>query len=1251
MTYQMRWVVDAEYLTPSFFKVDTDAVASTKLHHLNQAAALYLASCLDRFSSTDLVTGHYHHLFNWMNRFSDSEEIRSLIDGIAESDRQNILELVRKYDVEGETLCRVGEKLPKILTGKIDPLALMLEDGFLYRLYANDDASKRCYCHMIHYLQQATKKNPNMNILELGAGTSGATVPLLQELGSDGVLPIYQYDFTDVSTGFFERSSIKLQKWSKYLRFKRFDLQGDPAKQGFAEGSYDIIIASNVLHATDCIDVSLSKVRKLLKPGGKLLLIEVTRVLPFYNVCSGVLPGWWAGVNDGRTDAPLLSIEQWDNALRRAGFSGVSIAAKDYVGPAQRSAMLISKAIVHEQAASQVPPVRILVSPSLAVERLPEFPSRLKTALSEEGLDVSTEYLNSQNTNISVDTLYILLDDGTSPILKAGSPELFEIVKSLCINATRVLWVTAQEDASAALNPEKGMIQGFARVARGENHQLQLLTLDIQESIAGPGYAEIVRKINDVVLTSFYGPHAMRSNELEYIYRVGQLYVPRLIPDGELNRHIQHSDGELCIKPQPFHQGVRPLKLKLPDSGSLEDLHFVDDKSLQESLSDNELEVQVAAYGVNFKDVAIALNQVKRPLPMAGEYAGTVLKVPPALKSKFQVGDRVSGFGSTAYASQIRVNAFATCRIPDSMSFVTAAAIPVAFSAAHFSLVDITRLKRGQTILIHSAAGAVGQAALRIAQHIGAKIFATVGTESKQHLLMDKYDIPHDHIFSSHTGGFKKGILHLTDNKGVDVVLNSLSGQLLQESWECVAEFGTFIELGKPASQSRSAVLPMAPFDRQVTFASVDLSRMCISRPEEVGKLLGQVMDMLTGVDAPIDPINIMPIGKIEEAFRHMQSREHIGKIVLQADPNYAMVRAVSEPSTNDRLQLKENATYMIAGGTGGLGIKITHYMIARGARHIVLFSRKGLDMVKVKDLQDEFSGAQVEVLAADVTDDLMIRKIVENCTRAGRPIRGVIQATMVLQNRVISHMTWEEFQDAIQPKVTGTQNLVKALQGHALDFFLMLSSGASIIGNLSQSNYAAGNAFMDALATNKALSSHSPFITLNLGPVTDAGTIADSNHHKKVLIRQGYILSGMRELVAMINYSLRQNTKCCGNGSRTNQHDAAVVQNTKAAIAAADTVEKMHSIISGAIAEKISTLTAQVFESIDMQCDIKEFGLDSLVVIELRNWIQHKFQATLQASEISNAAHIIALALTVSSRSELVRKSLSSHYDNVEQE
>jgi acyl transferase domain-containing protein len=302
ISHQLKWEYDAEHITSSIFErgheslVPGDLLPEEKVYLLNQAAALYIRTCIDEISHSDSASpsGHYRYLFNWMKRFHASEESQILISNMLEPDIELLLGKAQRLGVEGAMLRRVGSKLASILTEAVDPLALMMENGLLFDLYG-DDASTRCYSHLIEYIKLLVFKNPHMTVLELGAGTGGATVPLAKALGHNGILPFERYDFTDISSGFFERSKSRLQEWYSSITYKVLDIEKDPIEQGFFKESYDLIVASNVLHVASRIDTAVSHVRNLLKPGGKLVMIETTHILPFYNTCIGVLPGWWAG--------------------------------------------------------------------------------------------------------------------------------------------------------------------------------------------------------------------------------------------------------------------------------------------------------------------------------------------------------------------------------------------------------------------------------------------------------------------------------------------------------------------------------------------------------------------------------------------------------------------------------------------------------------------------------------------------------------------------------------------------------------------------------------------------------------------------------------------------------------------------------------------------------------------------------------------------------------------------------------------
>lgn len=301
ISYNMEWDLDADYMTSSMFNPGPDSLAAErtqelKLQLLNQAAAIYVRSCLDKITvdGPPKLSDHFPHLFDWMKRFNQSEESKSLLQGVSNIDEGAILESAHKQGVEGELAHRLGFKLEGILTGKVDALSLMIEDNLLFRVYS-DDSSARIYAHVIQYMKKLAFKNPTIRVLELGGGTAATTGPLLEALGPDGVLPFEKYVFTDVSSGFFERTRERLKKWDSFMEYKKLDMNSGFLEQGFESESYDLIIGANCIHIASAMDSVMSNIRQLLKPGGKIVMIETTRVVPFYTTFMGVFDGWWAG--------------------------------------------------------------------------------------------------------------------------------------------------------------------------------------------------------------------------------------------------------------------------------------------------------------------------------------------------------------------------------------------------------------------------------------------------------------------------------------------------------------------------------------------------------------------------------------------------------------------------------------------------------------------------------------------------------------------------------------------------------------------------------------------------------------------------------------------------------------------------------------------------------------------------------------------------------------------------------------------
>jgi acyl transferase domain-containing protein/NADPH:quinone reductase-like Zn-dependent oxidoreductase len=877
MCHKLKWLPDLELLEATQIKELCKKNLSDESHAdmlwvLNAVTDLAIRDTLKSLEGWDktLLSLHHKHMYEWMTKYAKESPVHP------GSQACDLRRRAETFGSHGEMTLRIGDNLTAIFKGEIDPLSLMMEKNLLYQVYA-DESSRRCHVQMIEYVDVLAHKHPDMKVLEIGAGTGGTTLPILRAFGGgspgSGPARLGHFDFTDISSGFFEKAEELLKPWEGLVSFKKLDIEKDTKAQGFEDASYDLIVASNVLHATAVMDVTMSNVRRLLKPGGKLMLSEITRPTPYIGLVFGTLPGWWLGAPDGRVDSPLMSEETWEATLLRSGFTGLDLCLQDY--PAENSKYAVTS---------------VIVSSAKPVTPQPAF-SPVELIYGQRSASISIPLAKLLNANLTTleqtsatGKVCVVLPEMHEHILSSGSPSQFGAIKNMLSTAKGVLWVT-QGAAMDCTAPDNSLITGLARTVRNDNEALRLVTLDMDPN-SERSDAETAEIIYNVYKSAFNDAMQSESQDSEFAERGGQVFIPRLVEDSELNTYLKASTTVRDPELQPFFQEGRALHLEVGQPGLLDSLRWVDDETALLPLAPDEIRLELRAAGINFRDIMISLGQLEGTSRMGGECAGVVTDVGSNMTKKFKVGDRVCSWGAGAYASSARVHGPSAQHIPDDMSFETAASLPIVYTTVYYSLVYLARLQKGETILIHSAAGGVGQAAIMLSQHIGAKAFVTVGSEEKKRFLMDNYHIPEERIFSSRQTTFGEGIKRLTGGKGVDVVLNSLTGEGFRETCNCVAYFGRFIEIGK-RDVLMNARMDMALFDKNVTFSSVDLTKVCDHDVNLAGRLFKEVFDLIRqGSVGAVKPVTILPLSEIETAFRQIQAGKHMGKIVLQAQPD-----------------------------------------------------------------------------------------------------------------------------------------------------------------------------------------------------------------------------------------------------------------------------------------------------------------------------------------------------------------------------
>lgn len=448
------------------------------------------------------------------------------------------------------------------------------------------------------------------------------------------------------------------------------------------------------------------------------------------------------------------------------------------------------------------------------------------SSLRELGWTVSER--NAETTeSITSKSTVLVLDELEGTVLSKASKTQWDCIKQLVRSECSILWVTSGSQM-AVTDPETSIIHGIFRTIRAEEPALKLMTLDVESVASAETLANTVEAV-DTVLKMIREPLKLQHNDFEFAERDGILHINRILQDEALNQ-VKFEDAPQGTTPEHrvnIHDTATTVRLVTEQTGSLDSLHYVQVEENAE-IGPDAVEIQLHAAAVNFKDVAVAMGIVPEDGHLLGvEGAGVILRKGENVQDR-HIGQRVVVFEKGTFANRIVASARRTFPIPTAMSFEDATTLPAVYLTSVYGLHRLANIKAGQSVLIHCASGGVGIAAIQLCQHRGCDIFATAGTEVKRRFLIDTFGIQPNHVFSSRTDEFATGIMAATNSRGVDVILNSLAGELLNETWRIIADGGTMVELGKKDILAKNN-LPMEPFGRNASFRAMDLSYREIS--------------------------------------------------------------------------------------------------------------------------------------------------------------------------------------------------------------------------------------------------------------------------------------------------------------------------------------------------------------------------------------------------------------------------------------
>jgi epothilone polyketide synthase D len=591
---------------------------------------------------------------------------------------------------------------------------------------------------------------------------------------------------------------------------------------------------------------------------------------------------------------------------------------------------------------------------------------------------------------------------------------------------------------------------GLARVVALEHPEIRCLRIDLDPSARASIQEEALQLASEL---------GQEGREDQIALRGSERYLARLARAGEAGSIKMPADRSA-------------YKLGFSSRGALENLEIRSQQRRKPARG--EIEIRVHATGLNFRDVLNVLDQYPGEAGEPGlDCAGEVVGIGEGVEG-LQVGDRVLCVTSGGFASHVTVPRPLVARIPEAVSFEEAATVPVVFLTCHYGLRKLAKLARGERVLIHAGAGGVGLAAIQMAQAAGAEVHVTVGSEEKRE-LMRKLGIRH--IYGSRSLAFVDELLEATGQQGVDVVLNSLSGDFIPRSLGLLRQGGRFIEIGKIGIWSEERALA---FKQGISYHAVALDRMVAETPALVGSLLGELMvEFGSGILRPL-ATTVYRIEDAVPAFRLMAEGKHIGKIVL-----------TQEHLAGKEAVIRKDASYLISGGLGALGIAAARWLAEQGAGHVALVGRSepsaevAREIDKIREL-----GSRVSVVRGDVAKPEDVERIVSDLRGGQAPLRGVIHAAGVLRDHSVDQQNWEEFKQVFAPKVLGAVNLERATRGDDLDFFVNYSSIAALLGNPGQANYAAANAYLDALSC-RARRQGRAMTSINWGAWAEVGMAA----------------------------------------------------------------------------------------------------------------------------------------------------------------
>ncbi len=783
---------------------------------------------------------------------------------------------------------------------------------------------------------------------------------------------------------------------------------------------------------------------------------------------------------------------------------------------------------------------------------------------------------------------------------------------------------------------------GLGRVIAQEHANLRCTCLDLSPAGQPPEIEALVAELRT------------DSPEDQVALRAGGRYAARL---------LSASFDDAVAAPVNLVEAApgQPFRVTVTTPGLLDTLTLY--PASRQTPGPGQVEIEVYAVGLNFIDVMKAMGiypglNPKLPVALGAECSGRITAVGAGV-TDLQVGEAVLALSpsleqTSLLSAYVTVPAGLVLPKPSNLTFEEAATIPITFLTAYYALYSLGRLSRGERVLIHSAAGGVGLAAAQLAKLAGAELFGTAGTPEKRAYLRE---LGFSQVMDSRSLAFAAEIMAQTDGQGVDLVLNSLAGEAMQQSLAVLRPHGRFLEIGKRDIYQNQNI-GLAHFKKSLAFFAIDLARLITERPAVVMSLWREIMAHFEAKTLTPLPLQVFSVADVAEAFRYMAQGKHIGKIVISVHN-----QAVKLADTAGPAAIRPDGTYLITGGLGGLGLATARWLAEQGARHLTLLGRRAPAAAAQNAIAAiESLGARVTVAQADVSVAGQVAAVLAKIEQDGPPLRGVIHAAGLLNDGSLLQLNRADFERVLAPKVAGAWHLHQLTRANQLDFFVLFSSVAALLGTAGQANYATANAFLDALAHHRRAEGR-PALSINWGPWSEIGLAAARSDRGERLSSRGLgsiaPAQGLAALARLLRQAQPQTVVMPFNLARWAEFYPAASQSPlfeqlrplagtgeSKAQSSAGSIRQMllntepgrrrQALLEQHIREQVAVVLRLAPDRVPLNKPLKNLGLDSLMTLELRNRLEISLDVTLSATLIWNYPTVAALTPFLAGKMEI---------------